>query len=57
MQLRNGIVRPPFIMYYLTFLWPKVQDLLVDSGFQVKAIANPKIDPSGGSFVTVIAKK
>ncbi len=36
MHLRNWVVRPPFIMYYLTFLLPEVEGLLEDSGFTVE---------------------
>ncbi len=36
MHLRNWVVKPPFIMYYLTFLLPEVQRLLEDAGFTVE---------------------
>jgi ubiquinone/menaquinone biosynthesis C-methylase UbiE len=36
MHLRNWIVKPPFIMYYLTFLLPEVKSLLEEGGFTVK---------------------
>ena len=35
MHLRNLVVKPPFVMYYLTFLLPKVKTLLEDEGFTV----------------------
>jgi ubiquinone/menaquinone biosynthesis C-methylase UbiE len=35
MLMRNAIRRPPFIMYYLTFLLPAVQRLLEEHGFEV----------------------
>jgi len=35
MRVRNAIHRPPFIMYYLTFLLPDVQRLLERQGFEV----------------------
>jgi len=35
MRVRNLLIRPPFIMYYLTFLLPKVQTLLEQEGFEV----------------------
>ena len=35
MHLRNWIVRPPFIMYYLTFLLPETKTLLENHGFDV----------------------
>lgn len=34
MHVRNMIVRPPFIMFYLTFLVPAVESLLESHGFQ-----------------------
>jgi ubiquinone/menaquinone biosynthesis C-methylase UbiE len=36
MHVRNWLVRPPFIMYYLTFLLPRSQRLLEASGFDVQ---------------------
>ena len=35
MRLRNLVLSPPFIMYYLTFLLPKAQKLLEAHGFDV----------------------
>jgi ubiquinone/menaquinone biosynthesis C-methylase UbiE len=36
MRVRNLLVRPPFIMYYLTFLLPGAQRLLEEQGFDVE---------------------
>ena len=36
MHIRNWVVRPPFVMYYLTFLLPEVKTLLEEGGFAVK---------------------
>jgi SAM-dependent methyltransferase len=36
MRLRNWLVSPPFIMYYLTFLLPDVEGLLRRQGLQVE---------------------
>jgi len=36
MRVRNLIKRPPFIMYYLTFLLPKIVRLLDQQGFDVQ---------------------
>jgi ubiquinone/menaquinone biosynthesis C-methylase UbiE len=36
MRLRNLLVSPPFIMYYLTFLLPGVRQLLEAKGLQVE---------------------
>ena len=35
MHVRNWLVRPPFDMYYLTFLLPEARQLLMDEGFSV----------------------
>lgn len=36
MHVRNALVRPPFVMYYLTFLLPEVVDELHRQGFDVE---------------------
>ena len=36
MHLRNWVIKPPFIMYYLTFLLPEVKTLLEDGGFTIE---------------------
>jgi ubiquinone/menaquinone biosynthesis C-methylase UbiE len=36
MRVRNLFIRPPFIMYYLTFLLPGVKTLLEQEGFDVE---------------------
>ncbi len=33
MHVRNALLKPPFIMYYLTFLWPQVRGRLLAAGF------------------------
>jgi len=40
MRFRNLAIRPPFIMYYLTFLLPQVQTLLETRGFDVEIVDN-----------------
>jgi len=35
MRVRNAILKPEFIMYYLTFMWPEVRGLLERNGFKV----------------------
>ena len=35
-RVRNALLRPPFVMYYLTFLLPGVEDLLARHGFSVE---------------------
>lgn len=35
MRLRNAVLKPEFIMYYLTFLLPRATELLAGEGFRV----------------------
>jgi ubiquinone/menaquinone biosynthesis C-methylase UbiE len=37
MRVRNALLRPQFIMYYLTFLWPEVRARLEKHGLRVEA--------------------
>lgn len=38
MRVRNALIKPPFIMYYLTFLLPGVSLLLKSKGFDVEVV-------------------
>ncbi|HLX64119.1 MAG TPA: class I SAM-dependent methyltransferase [Planctomycetota bacterium] len=40
MRIRNTLLKPPFIMYYLTFLLPEVEALLKEEGFSVEIRAD-----------------
>jgi ubiquinone/menaquinone biosynthesis C-methylase UbiE len=40
MRIRNALIKPPFIMYYLTFLLPQVAELLAGEGFAVEIRSN-----------------
>jgi ubiquinone/menaquinone biosynthesis C-methylase UbiE len=35
MRVRNALLTPPFVMYYLTMLWPAVREKLERAGFDV----------------------
>lgn len=37
MRVRNAVLQPKFIMYYLTFMLPRAQQLLEAAGFSVEA--------------------
>lgn len=37
MHLRNALVDPPFVMFYLTFTWPEVRPALERHGFEATA--------------------
>lgn len=40
MRLRNALIEPQFVMYYLTFMLPRATALLTESGFTVDAPLN-----------------
>lgn len=50
MRVRNRLLRPRFVMYYLNFLWPEARDRLERAGFRVirERIAN---GPFQGAWV------
>jgi ubiquinone/menaquinone biosynthesis C-methylase UbiE len=41
MRARNAVLKPEFVMYYLTFLVPRARALLEARGFHVEVIAPP----------------
>lgn len=53
MQVRNWVLKPEFIMYFLTFLLPRIQAKLESKGFKVDVLAPPE----WGRFRVVIAEK
>jgi ubiquinone/menaquinone biosynthesis C-methylase UbiE len=56
MRVRNAVLKPEFIMYYLTFLWPEVEPLLVRNGFRVEAIAGKCPHPYERAILVVATK-
>lgn len=54
MRVRNLLVRPPFVMYYLTFLWPDVRGLLERAGFAVEV---RELEWEGRTLALVCATK
>ena len=56
MRLRNAVLKPEFVMYYLTFLLPEAQVLLQRHGFQVK-VANDVFQGRLARLQLVIATK
>lgn len=56
MRIRNALRSPPFIMYYLTFQWPAVQELLARHGFLVEVYA-PRCPPPYDRAVIVSAQR
>lgn len=53
MRIRNLLVRPKFIMYYLTFLLPKIQQTLEENGFRVDVEAPEEL----GRYRIVVATR
>ena len=45
MRVRNALIKPAFVMYYLTFLVPRARSLLEARGFSVEVIAPPLARP------------
>jgi len=37
MRVRNALIQPPFVMYYLTFMLPRATALLESAGFSLEA--------------------
>ncbi|MFT5466983.1 MAG: ubiquinone/menaquinone biosynthesis C-methylase UbiE [Verrucomicrobiales bacterium] len=53
MRIRNLLVRPKFIMFYLTFLLPKIQRTLEANGFRVEVEAPEEL----GRYRIVVATR
>ncbi|MCP3165173.1 class I SAM-dependent methyltransferase [Myxococcus qinghaiensis] len=56
MRVRNALWKPPFVMYYLTFLVPRARDLLEAQGFTVEVRDGILPEPFT-PLATVIATK
>ncbi len=57
MKVRNALLKPPFIMYYLTsFLLPDVQTLLENEGFTVEVRAGLLPAPFGRYSVVIATR-
>jgi SAM-dependent methyltransferase len=56
MHVRNLLIRPPFIMYYLTFLLPGALRLLEENGFEVE-IKDEVFSPQEPRIKLVIATR
>ena len=48
MRVRNALIKPQFVMYYLTFMLPRARDLLGEAGFTVDAPFNVLPPPFSG---------
>jgi ubiquinone/menaquinone biosynthesis C-methylase UbiE len=56
MRVRNAVWKPPFIMYYLTFLVPRARELLEAQGFQVD-VREGLMPPPFTPYCVVVATK
>jgi ubiquinone/menaquinone biosynthesis C-methylase UbiE len=56
MRLRNLVWRPPFVMYYLTFVLPEVRALLEEHGFEV-LVQDPELGDPFRALRVVIATR
>jgi len=56
MRLRNAVLKPEFIMYYLTFLVPRARELLVAQGFEVE-VQRDRFDAPFARAVNVVATR
>ncbi|MCA9584876.1 MAG: methyltransferase domain-containing protein [Myxococcales bacterium] len=57
MRVRNAVLSPQFIMYYLTFLWPDVHALLERHGFDVAVKRGLCPAPYGRAIVVIATKR
>lgn len=55
MRIRNALLSPPFVMYYLTFLLPGVKTLLEQNGFGVEV--RELLPPPKDAYKLVIATR
>jgi ubiquinone/menaquinone biosynthesis C-methylase UbiE len=57
MRVRNALLRPPFVMYYLTFLLPRARALLEAEGFTVEVARNVFPAPFERGVVVTATKR
>lgn len=56
MRVRNALLEPPFVMYYLTFLWPEVRTLLERHGLRVEVVHGACPPPYARVKIVVAAR-
>jgi ubiquinone/menaquinone biosynthesis C-methylase UbiE len=56
MRVRNVVWSPPFVMYYLTFLWPDVRGRLLAAGFTDVEVIRGAFPEPYDSALLVIAR-
>jgi SAM-dependent methyltransferase len=56
MRVRNALIKPEFIMYYLTFLVPEVVEKLEERGFDVSVLSGVFDRPFDGALMVEAVK-
>jgi len=56
MRVRNKLIKPEFIMYYLTFLLPGAKWLLESKGFECRVV-DDAFEPPLSAYRVVIATR
>ena len=56
MAIRNALIRPPFIMYYLNFLLPEIEVLLKKEGFEVEVRRDVFEAPFGRACLVIATR-
>jgi len=56
MRVRNALWKPPFVMYYLTFLVPRARELLQAQGFEVD-VRDGLMPPPFSAYSVVVATR
>ncbi len=56
MHVRNALIKPEFVMYYLTFLWPDVGALLVRAGLRVEVVRGALPAPFERALVVIASR-
>jgi ubiquinone/menaquinone biosynthesis C-methylase UbiE len=57
MHARNALRKPPFVMYYLTMLWPSVRAKLERAGFDVQVRRGVFPAPFAGALLVVATRR
>ena len=57
MRVRNALIKPEFIMYYLTFLLPGVRLLLMTKGFDVEVVEGAFDAPFSRAKLVIATKR
>jgi ubiquinone/menaquinone biosynthesis C-methylase UbiE len=57
MHVRNALIAPPFVMYYLTMLWPAVREKLERAGFDVEAKRGVFPKPFAAGMLVVATRR